>query len=94
METARIQTAFRFTPELLGRLKRQAQREHKSLNAYVENILDRETRLEWPKLPKDFKVSEEILRMNGCIKLEEPSEEELKNDPKLAYLWKKYVQTA
>lgn len=94
MEKARIQTAFRFTPELVSRLKRQAQRKHQSLNAYVEDILDRETRVEWPKIPKDYQISEEIKSMVGCIKLKEPSAEDLQKDPKLAYLWEKYGQEA
>ena len=52
--------------------------------------MDRETRLKLPKLPKDFKASDEILQMHGCIKWGEPTEEELAADPKLAYLWEKY----
>lgn len=89
-DTIRIQTAFRLPPELLERMKRTAKKRKVSLNQLVEQIIDRETRLELPKLPKDFKVSDEILQMNGCIKWGEPTEEELAADPKLAYLWEKY----
>ena len=40
---------------------------------------------EWPRLPDDFKVSEEILAFQ--IKdWKEPSIEELKSNPKLAHL--------
>lgn len=42
-------------------------------------------RKEWPRLPDDFKVSEEI--MNFQIKgWKEPSLEELQSDPRLAHL--------
>ena len=89
-EVTRIQTAFRFPPELLEKMKRMAKRNGQSLNAYAETIFERETRLEWPVLPKDLKVSDEILQMNGCIKWGKPTKEELAADPKLAYLWEKY----
>ena len=85
----RIQTAFRFTPELLERMKRTAKRRNLSLNRLVAETMDRETRLELPKLPKDFKVSDEILSMH-CIHFTEPTPEEMEEDPKLAYLWEKY----
>lgn len=89
METTRIQTVLRLSPELMARVKRKARRQNKSFNSYVEEILDRETALEVPVLPPDFEVSEEI-RSLGCCKLVAPSEEDLANDPKLAYLWEKY----
>lgn len=44
---------------------------------------------EFPKLPPDFKVSDEILRLAGFT-IAEPTPEMLENDPKLAYLWEKY----
>ena len=41
METvARTQTAFRLKNSLLERIKWNARREHKSLNAYVEDLLE------------------------------------------------------
>lgn len=36
-----VQTAFRFSPELIDRLKKRARREHKSVNQYVEEVLTR-----------------------------------------------------
>lgn len=39
MTTTRKQTAFRFSEELIERLKVQAEKEHRSLNNYVEKIL-------------------------------------------------------
>ena len=89
-EVTRIQTAFRFPPELLEKMKLMAKRNGQSLNAYAESLFERETRIKLPRLPKDFKASDEILQMNGCIKWGEPTEEELAADPKLAYLWEKY----
>lgn len=89
METARIQTVLRLSPELMARVKRKARRQNKSFNAYVEEILDRETALELPVLPPDFEISDEIRNL-ACCRLAAPSEEELAGNPKLAYLWEKY----
>ena len=83
---ARIQTAFRLRPSLIARLKREAEKEHESLNSYVENVLERHVELEWPKIPADFKVSDEILSL-ACIKgWKEPTQEELDADPRLAHI--------
>lgn len=49
------------------------------------------THVELPTLPKNYKVSDEILRMNGTIQLKRPTPEEFAADPRLAYLWEKYV---
>ena len=86
MRTAerKVQTAFRLSPSLISRLKRQAEREHKSLNAFVETTLEKSVEIEWPKLPKDFPVSKEILNLRCGIKWVEPTKEELEADPKLA----------
>ena len=95
--TPRIQTAFRFTPELLGRIKREAERRHQSVNAFVEAVLDRETRLEFPIIPKDFKVSEELRALTGFVKtdpryLSDDTQEQLDLDEKarMDYLCEKY----
>lgn len=88
-----IQTAFRIPEDLLARIKREAKRRGTSVNAYVVDILDKETEIEWPKLPKDFKVSQEILNLRCVNELREPTPEELEADPKLEYLWNKYVKT-
>jgi hypothetical protein len=37
--TSKVQTAFRFSSKLIGALKKQAQKENRSLNNYVETIL-------------------------------------------------------
>lgn len=88
-----VQTAFRFSEDLLERIKREAKKRGISLNAYVADVLDRETRVEWPHLPKDYKVSQEILNLRCVDKLREPTPEEFAEDPKLEYLWNKYVKT-
>ena len=86
--TIRVSTVIRLRPDLMDRVRRQAKKTGKSFNGYVEQVLDRETGLKFPKLPKDFKISDEILNMNGCCR--EPDAESLRKDPKLAYLWGKY----
>ena len=75
----------------MARVKRKARQEGRSFNSYVESVLEKSTGIEWPTIPKDFKVSEEILNMR-CISLKKPSKEEFEADPKLAYLWEKYVE--
>ena len=79
-----IQTAFRIPEDLFARIKREAKRRGTSVNAYVVDILDKETEIEWPKLPKDYKVSQEILNLQCVKNWKEPSREELEEDPRLA----------
>ena len=88
MRTAerKIQTAFRLSPSLLSRLKRQAEKENKSLNAYVESSLEKSVEIEWPKLPKDFPVSKEILDLRCAMNWVEPTKEELEADPRMAHI--------
>lgn len=89
MESVRIQTVLRFSPELMERVKRNARKQKCSFNSYVEKVLDQATEQSFPSLPEDFNVSEEVLGL--CImKSSKPSAEALAVDPKLAYLWTKY----
>ncbi len=81
---ARVQTAFRFRPSLIAKLKREAEKQHVSLNSYVESILEKHVELEWPRIPADFKVSDIVLSMNGSIPM--PSKEELEDDPRMAHI--------
>lgn len=85
METARVSSLIRLQPGLMERAKRRAKQENLSFNAYIERLLEQDSRLEWPTLPSDFKVSEEILgfQIDGW---KEPSKEELEADPKLAHI--------
>ena len=52
----KTQTAFRLKDSLLERMKWNARREHKSLNAYVEDLLEEQVGREvvFPKLPPEF----------------------------------------
>ena len=84
-----VQTTIRLSKELMARVKRNAEREHRSFNSYVEMVLDRATELKFPKMSPDFKISEEILSLRASS-WKRPSQEELNADPKLAYLVKKY----
>lgn len=91
MNTAntRTQTVLRLPEELYNRVKRNAHREKRSFNSYVELILDKATELEFPKLGPDFKISDEILNLRGSG-FKRPSQAVIAADPKLAYLMEKY----
>ena len=58
------------------------------MNSFIEHTIEKAVGLEFPKLPKDFKVSDEILSLGGTIAV--PTQEMLDKDAKLAYLWEKY----
>ena len=89
MET--VQTTIRLPKELMERVKRQARREQRSFNSYVEHTLDKSTELVFPKLkPEDFIISDDIKRLSGSVHFVRPSQEELDADPKLAYLVEKF----
>lgn len=89
METTRIQTVLRLSPELMARVKRSARKENCSFNSYVERILDQATGQEFPILPPDFELSDDI-RALGRFECKAPTAQVLEADPKLAYLWEKY----
>jgi len=71
----------------MARAKRQAKAAHMSFNAYVEKTIAQAVEPEWPVLPPDFKVSDEILNMAFIKKDWHPSQEELSADPRLAHIW-------
>ena len=86
----RIQTVLRLPEDVYERVKLCARRENCSINAYLEALIERSTGFEWPKIPKDFKISDEILALvpkSGHHRMF--TKEELDADPKLAYLAKK-----
>ena len=97
METAtRVQTAFRLPVDLLARAKRRAAENHQSLNRYLEQLIERDTRLVFPHIPKDYKISEEIRNL-ACIKTDpkylskDPQEQiRLDKQAKLEYLMEKF----
>lgn len=82
--SARIQTAFRLDLALVERLRRQAKREHKTLNGYVESILLNAVQPELPKIGESYHISEETLRLSGFIPAF--TREQLENDERLAYI--------
>lgn len=99
MEAARtVQTAFRFRPELVEKLKRKARKERTSVNAFVEKVLEKELssdedryealfkKLESYRFEKDHSASEIIDRLAGCIQF---TEEEIEKDERLKYLLNK-----
>ena len=55
-----------------------------SFNAFVEKTLEKALELEWPVLPKDYKISEEILRLNGSVPM--PKKERWKADSRLKHI--------
>ena len=90
------QTAFRFRPELLERLKNRARLEKKSLNSYVEEVLEKDLEStdryeaiirDLGKLKMPEKVSPEIEAISR-FKIEF-TEEEIAADERLAYLLSK-----
>ena len=86
--TAIIQTGIRMEAALYERLKRNAKREKRSLNNYIVHLLDTATAPVIPKLNRaDYPLDDDILRLGEL--LQEPSQEELENDPKLAYILSK-----
>ncbi len=84
MERERTTTVIRIRPDIMARAKRLAKFNNMSLNAYIENLLDRDTTPVFPKLPKDFKVSDEILSLNYNIS--SPTREEIESDPRLYHI--------
>ncbi len=84
----KVQTGLRFSPILIARLKREAKKNKKSFNGYVEELLENATTPKMPKLSREeFAPTEEILRLGSTIP--SFSQEELDEDPKLAYILSK-----
>ena len=99
METKTVQTAFRFRPELLSRMKAKARLEGKSLNSYVESVMEESLKCELDRYERIYREIESLKpSASGKSVLPElksiPSftEEELAADPRLEYLYKKHMQ--
>ena len=85
MKTERIKTSLRLTPALVARLKIMARRNNKSLNRYVEEILEREVADEFPHLNReDFLKGDKFLKSGTTIP--EITQEMIDKDPKLAHI--------
>jgi predicted DNA-binding protein len=92
--TRTIQTAFRFSPKLVERMKRRARLEKKSVNAFVEEAVEKAlgsvddpymqlaAELKEIKVPQD--ISPEVKALSS-FKLEFTAEE-LDADDRLAYI--------
>ena len=85
METVtREATLLRLRPQVMARVKYYAKREKKSMNSFIEDVLEQATLAKIPKLPKDFKIDPVISSFNGIMRA--PSQEELEADPRLAHI--------
>ncbi len=86
----RRQTIFRFEEAFLSKLKYYAEREDKSLNAYVESVLksEIERRESLPKLVTSKSVSRNVRKISGVLS-GRISAKDLENDDRLAYLLRK-----
>ena len=102
METVpRTQTAFRLKDSLLERIKWQAKKEHKSVNAFVEEALEEKvgTELVFPKLPPEWFEQQRENTERYVLKGKLPKEyegldayEQAEMDKKILMdaLWEKY----
>ena len=86
----RRQTIFRFEEDFLSKLKYYAEREDKSLNAYVESVMksEIERRESLPKLVISKKISRNVSKISGVLS-GRISAKDLENDDRLAYLLRK-----
>lgn len=86
----RRQTIFRFEEDFLSKLKYYAEREDKSLNAYVESVLksEIERRESLPKLVITKNISRNVSKISGVLS-GRISAKDLENDDRLAYLLRK-----
>ena len=80
----RVQTAFRFRPDLIVRIKREAAMRKCSVNTYVEHILEKATEPDWPALP-DIKDIDNYLDTTFCCS-GMLSPEEIEADPRLSHI--------
>ena len=97
--TRTVQTAFRFSPDLVERLKRRASKEKTSVNAYVERVLEKDLGTDEDRYEALYREIAKIKinnnpvlegpmkRLLGCVQF---TEEEIAADPRLEYLLKKY----
>ena len=94
-----IQTAFRFRPELLSQIKSKARLEGKSVNAFVESVIEDYLAKDDDRYEALFRQIEN-LKPSNPIKLNFPepmaelifSDEQLDKDSKLAYLVNKHLR--
>ena len=86
METVqRSQTIIRLRADLLERAKRRAKQQHRSLNSYIEKLVEVDVEPVFPAIPPDMEISDEILGMSGILKM--PSKKEIDSNPRLAHIF-------
>lgn len=89
---AKVQTVLRISPELMAKVKYKARQVDVSVNAYIEEVLKEAVMPQIPKLPKGFEIDPVIKSLSGIIPMRTPTQKELDEDPKFAYLYEKYIK--
>ena len=85
MKSKKVQTGLRLPLLLINQLKAKAKQEGKSFNAYVEEVLERDVELVFPKLRReDYPPDVELMAMG--LPMPEFTKEDLENDPRLAHI--------
>ncbi len=90
----KIQTAFRFDPEMLRKMKNKARSENVTLNRYVESLIERDLEPDpyreldkrLAKIKRPDVVSPEIKALGASFKI---SREDLLDDDRALYIWDK-----
>ena len=90
--SSKAQTVLRISPELMARVKFKARQVDVSVNAYIEEVLKEAVMPQIPKLPKGFEIDPVIKSLSGIIPMRTPTQKELDEDPKYAYLYEKYLK--
>jgi len=88
----KVQTVLRISPELMRRVKYKARQVDVSVNAYIEDVLRDAVMPRIPTLPEDFEIDPVIKSLSGIIPMRTPTQKELEEDPKFAYLYEKYLK--
>lgn len=86
----RVQTAFRLKPSTIEMAKRRAGAKGMSLNAFVENLLEKDLTISLPKMRRVeiHELEKDPLFVNEGI-IPSPTKDMLENDERLAYIWNK-----
>ena len=83
MQTSeRVQTILRLSPSLMEKVRRQDRGQGRSVNSYVEHLLEADCMSEFPHIGPDYQVSDEIRSLACCSAM--PSPETISADPRLA----------
>lgn len=90
MKSKKVQTGLRLPLLLINQLKAKAKQEGKSFNAYVEEVLEKDAGLVFPKLRReDYPPDPELEALSLSLGEQVPpfTQEELDADPRLAHIW-------